>query len=162
MIDQPAQARWVILLSIVAALMLTIWPLPAAVEPFRPDWTALVLIYWVMAMPHRVNVGTAWCAGLALDVLTGSLLGQHAVAMAVMATLVTGIHLRVRVFPVWQQSVTIMALLAIYEVILILVDGSTGQLYDLEWRWAPVMTGMILWPWTLFLLRFLRRNFNVA
>lgn len=160
--DHPANARWVILLSLVAALMLTIWPMPVAIEPFRPHWTALALIYWVMAMPHRVNVGTAWCCGLVLDVLTGSLLGQHALALAVMTVLVAGVHLRVRVFPVWQQAVTVMGLLAVYEVLLILVDGSTGHLYEPEWRWGPILTGMLFWPWTLFLLRFLRRNFNVA
>lgn len=162
MSDQPANATWVIWLSLLGALMLTIWPLPDEVAPFRPEWAALALIYWIMAMPHRVNVGIAWFVGLILDVLTGSVLGQHALALAIVAALVTGIHLRIRVFPVSQQMIPVMALLAVHEVLLILVEGSTGRLYNLEWRWAPVLTGMLLWPWVLFLLRFMRRHFNVA
>lgn len=162
MTDQPANARWVIWATLLGALMLTIWPLPEPIAPLRPEWTALALIYWIMAIPHRVNVGTAWFTGLLVDVLTGSVLGQHALSLAVVAVLVTGIHLRVRVFPVWQQAMTVMALLAIHEVVLILVEGSTGRLYNLEWRWAPIITGMLLWPWALFLLRFMRRHFSVA
>ncbi|MEA5445469.1 rod shape-determining protein MreD [Gammaproteobacteria bacterium AB-CW1] len=160
--DQPAQARWVIWLSLLVALALTIWPLPDTVAPFRPEWSALVLIYWIMALPHRVNVGTAWITGLLLDVLTGSLLGQHALALAIMSLVVAGSHLRIRVFPVWQQAMTVMALLGLYELMLILVDGVTGNLYDLEWRWAPVLAGMLLWPWIMFLLRALRRQFGVS
>jgi len=162
MIDQPAQGRWAILLSLLVALMLNIWPLPELAQLLRPDWVALVLIYWILAMPHRVNVGTAWLAGLVLDALTGSVLGQHALGLSVLALLVAGIHLRVRVFPLWQQAVTVMALLLIYEVILLMVDGATGQLHHLEWRWGPVLIGTLFWPWVLFLLRFLRRRFNVV
>jgi len=162
MSDQPAQGRLAIVLSLLIALMLMIWPLPDFAQAFRPDWVALVLIYWIMALPHRVNVGLAWLSGLMVDVLTGSVLGQHALGLAVLALMVSAVHLRVRVFPLWQQTMTVMALLAIYEVILIMVDGATGQLYQLEWRWAPVLTGMLFWPWALFLLRFVRRRFNVS
>ncbi|MDQ2068757.1 rod shape-determining protein MreD [Natronospira bacteriovora] len=162
MTDAPAQGRSVVFASLLMALMLTIWPLPEAIAPFRPDWSALFLIYWIMALPHRFNVGTAWCVGLILDVLTGSLLGQHAIALAITGVLVAMSHLRVRVFPVWQQAMTVMVLLAVNELILILVEGATGQLYDLEWRWAPIVTGMLFWPWVLFFLRSLRRRFDVS
>lgn len=162
MSDMPARGRGVIWVSLLAALMLTIWPLPEIIAPFRPDWSALFLIYWIMALPHRVNVGTAWCVGLILDVLTGSLLGQHALALTVTAVLVAMAHLRVRVFPVWQQAMFVMLTLAVNELALILVEGSTARLYDLEWRWAPIVTGMLFWPWVLFLLRYLRRRFDVS
>jgi rod shape-determining protein MreD len=155
-------ANGIIWASLVVALALTIWTLPDAMAPFRPEWTALAIIYWVMALPNRVNVGVAWLAGLGLDALTGSVLGQHALAMCLLAYLVTWLHLQIRVFPVWQQALTVMALLAVYELVLILVEGSLGQLYGLEWRWAPVVTGMLLWPWTMALLRHLRRRFQVA
>lgn len=161
MSDAPAQGRGVIWLSLLGALILIIWPMPDMIAPFRPDWPALFLIYWIMALPHRVNVGTAWCVGLILDVLTGSLLGQHAMALAITAVLVATSHLRVRVFPIWQQAMFVLLMLTVNELILILVEGSTGRLYDLEWRWAPIVTGMLFWPWVLFLLRFLRRRFDV-
>ena len=48
-----ASRRVPVLLSIVAAIMLTIVPLPEAMLPYRPDWVALVLIYWCLALPER-------------------------------------------------------------------------------------------------------------
>ena len=43
-------------------------PLPGWLDPFRPEWVALVLIYWCMAVPNRVGVGVAWIVGLLQEV----------------------------------------------------------------------------------------------
>lgn len=162
MSEAPRHGTWVVLLSLLAGLMLTIWPLPDAAEPFRPEWTALVLVYWIMALPTRFNVGVAWLTGLVVDALTGSLLGQHAMSFTVLAFLTSMVYLRVRVYPVWQQAFAVMFLLAVHELLLILIDGSTGNLEGLSWRWAPVVTGTLLWPWVMLLLRYLRRQFQVS
>ncbi|MGG5828716.1 hypothetical protein ACQ4LF_25275, partial [Aeromonas salmonicida] len=41
------------------ALCLSILPLPFQFEPFRPDWLAMVLIYWALAAAW---LATAWQA----------------------------------------------------------------------------------------------------
>ena len=66
---EPASGRIWIWISILLALCLSILPLPFQVEPVRPDWLAMWIIYWALALPHRTNVGSAWVAGLLLDVL---------------------------------------------------------------------------------------------
>ena len=38
--------RHLLVISLVSALALAIIPLPEAVAPYRPDWVALVLIFW--------------------------------------------------------------------------------------------------------------------
>ena len=75
---------WVILLSFMLALLLDIIPLPLWVDRFRPDWPALILIYWSMALPHRVGIGSAWVLGLLVDAAKGTLIGQHALALLLM------------------------------------------------------------------------------
>ena len=40
-----------VIVTILVALMLMIMPLPGAVERFRPDWLALILIYWAGLFP---------------------------------------------------------------------------------------------------------------
>ena len=74
-----------ILLTFAAAMLLTIIPLSDGFRALRPDWVALTLIFWCLALPDRVSVGSGFIAGLLLDVLTGTLLGQHALALSLVA-----------------------------------------------------------------------------
>ena len=71
-------------LTLLLGMVLSVLPLPDFVPPelgfVRPDWVAMVLIYWILALPHRVGLITAWIAGLGMDVLLGTLLGQHALS----------------------------------------------------------------------------------
>ena len=69
-------------MSFVVSLMLTALPMPEWASLWRPAWVALVLIYWCMALPARSGVLVGWSVGLLLDVMTGTLLGQHALALA--------------------------------------------------------------------------------
>jgi rod shape-determining protein MreD len=58
----PAQAGgggFIILGTFIVGLMLSQIPLPYFIEWARPEWVAMILIYWVMALPHRVGMGMA-------------------------------------------------------------------------------------------------------
>jgi rod shape-determining protein MreD len=156
------QGGWVITTSIVVALMLTILPLPNWAQSYRPEWAALVVLYWCMALPERVGVGIAWIVGILLDVLKGSLLGQHALGLAVIAYLAISLHQRIRVYPLSQQALTILMLLALFQLLVLWFDGITGQPAK-DWSyWMPSITSMILWPWVFVILRDLRRRFKVT
>lgn len=154
---------WTIVLTIIIALMLSILPLPVWAEFYRPAWPVLVLIYWCMALPQRVGVGIGWLTGLMLDVLKGALLGQHALALAVVCYLTLNLHQRIRVFPLWQQALTIMVLLALYQLLILWFDGITaGQTHKGWVYWMPTLIGTLLWPWIFVVLRDLRRRFKVS
>ncbi|HDN69117.1 MAG TPA: rod shape-determining protein MreD, partial [Gammaproteobacteria bacterium] len=75
----------VIIFTFIIALLLTVIPLPDSMRYLRPDWVGLVLIYWCMALPDRIGVTTGWFAGLMVDMLTGTLLGQHALSLTIIA-----------------------------------------------------------------------------
>ena len=137
---------WVLpISSFILALALAVFPLPGAVVAFRPD----VMIYWALATPERFGLLTALWLGLALDVLSGALLGQHVIAMLVVVYLSLRFHLRIRVFPIWQMTMTVFAMLAIHEFLLFWVDGAVGRSVPYIERWAPVLTSALLWPLVL-------------
>jgi rod shape-determining protein MreD len=75
------QGGWLIVLTVVLALVLTIVPLPGGLAAFRPEWIGLVLIYWSLALPARVGLGVAWLTGIVQDVLQATLLGAHALSL---------------------------------------------------------------------------------
>ena len=148
--------RLPVVITLLVGLMLSIMPLPEGAEPFRPDWLALVLIFWAMQLPRSWSVGTAWIIGIILDVAYGTLLGQHAVALCVIIFVTVRFHLLMRVFPLSQLSATIFALLALYQFILFWINGVAGVTAPSITYWAPVITGTIVWPFLYMFLSGIR------
>ncbi len=151
-----------ILLSFVMALLLTLVPMPDWVDRLRPQWVTMVLIYWCMALPERVNVGTGWLLGLFLDVSQGTLLGQHALALGLTAFVTVTVHMRLRVLPLWQQSGTVLLVLLLSRLVVDWINGFSGHPPTDWWYLSRPLTSMLLWPWTFVILRDLRRRFQVA
>ena len=153
---------WVVVATFIVALMLDIVPLPDWLVAFRPEWSAIVLIYWCLALPQRVGVGIGWFVGLVVDVLRGALLGQHALGYAVMAYLALKLHRRIRVFPLWQQALTVMVFIALHQLLVLWVLGIIGQSRGTFSYWLPSISSALLWPWMFAGLRGVRRRFHVT
>jgi rod shape-determining protein MreD len=135
-----------IAVTVVVALILAIVPLPEAIVAARPDFLLLVVIYWALSAPRLAGLTFAWLCGLAIDLLTGVLLGQHALAFLIVAFLTHKFQLRMRIFPIWQQTLTVMMLLALYQFVVFWIDGVIGSPVTTWARWIPVFTGALLWP----------------
>lgn len=133
-------------LSALVALTLAIVPLPNALDPFRPDFLVLVVFYWSIQSPRTGGLTLAFVAGLALDVIKGVVLGQHALALTLMAAWATQLRLRIRVFSIVSQSLTIFALLTGYQFILFWIDGATGNPVTYFGRWLAPVIGALIWP----------------
>jgi rod shape-determining protein MreD len=133
-------------LSALVALALAILPLPAPIDAFRPDFLVLVVLYWSIEQPQAGGLTLAFAAGLALDVIQGVVLGQHALALTLMAAWATHLRLRLRVFSVMSQTLTIFALLTGYQFILFWVDGATGNPVTSFSRWLAPVIGALIWP----------------
>ncbi len=149
---EASSRRLPVVITIVAALMLMIAPLPDWLVTFRPDWLALTLIYWAMRLPRTWSVGSAWLVGLLLDVAQGTLLGQHALALCLVVFVTVRFHLLMRVFPMSQLTATVFSLLALYQFILFWINGVAGYSVPTISYWAPVIGGTILWPVVSMLL----------
>ncbi|AZQ85759.1 rod shape-determining protein MreD [Colwellia sp. Arc7-635] len=154
-------SRLIILLTFLVALMASIMPLPLSVDAFRPDWVLVVLLYWCLALPARVNVISAWVMGFILDVLLGSTLGVHAGAMALSVYIIAGNFQKIRNFSIWQQALIVGVLSALYHLIVFWLQRFLTDAVFLPSYLYPVLTTIILWPWAFLLLRKIRRNFRI-
>ena len=134
------------LLSALVALVFAILPLPFPLDVLRPDFLVLVVLYWSIQAPRAGGLALAFVAGLALDVIQGMVLGQHAFALTLMAAWAMHVRLRVRVFSVLQQALTIFAFLMGYQFILFWIDGATGNPVTSFGRWLAPLIGTLLWP----------------
>jgi len=152
----------IIIASFVVAFFLTIIPMPDWLVRFRPEWVALILIYWCFALPERIGVGTAWVAGIFLDVLRGALFGQHALSLVIIAYLAVLLHQRVRVYPVWQQALSVLVLITLYQLLILWVNGIAGKPTSSWAYWLPSLSSTLLWPAIYIILRGVRRGFHVT
>jgi rod shape-determining protein MreD len=73
-------------------------------------------------------------------------LGQHALALTLMAAWATNLRLRIRVFSILSQTLTIFALLTGYQFILFWIDGATGNPVTTFSRWLAPVIGALIWP----------------
>ena len=156
MIRDRAARRLPIILTFMIGLMLTIMPLPDSIKMFRPDWLAMLVIFWAMQLPRTWSVGTAWIIGIVLDVSQGTLLGQHALALSCVAFITVRSHLLMRVFPLPQLTATVFPILATYQFLLFWINGVSGVDAPMITYWGPVISGTLLWPVVMSLLSGMR------
>ncbi|MDQ7015910.1 MAG: rod shape-determining protein MreD [Gammaproteobacteria bacterium] len=153
---------WVVPVSLSIALVLTIMPLPPHLQPFRPDWLSLVVLYWGMAIPSRFGLGLACLFALLLDVSQGTLLGQHAFGLCLILYVVLRMHRQVRVSSFIQQALFIAVLLLLKQLLVLWVDGIVGRSVENLWLYfAPSLIGMLLWPFVFIILRDIRRSLHI-
>lgn len=159
--QQAHSGNWVIAITFVISMLLTVFPLPDWFAALRPQWCALVLLYWCFALPNRIGIVTGWCIGLLLDVLLGTILGQHALGFALISFLGINIHRQVRVVPLWQQALTVTALLIANQLLFSWIRGMTGYQYFAWSDWASVIATGFICPVVFSLLRICRTQFRV-
>lgn len=132
--------------SLIIAFLLQVLPVHAGLALIRPPLLVMAVAWWSLVMPRLGGIGAGFLAGLALDVVRGAVLGQHALATALVAFIAVRQHLLVRHKPALEQSLFMLALLALWQGVVWLIDLWTGQSGD-GWRaWVPVVTGALLWP----------------
>jgi len=139
--------------------VMSVWP---QLDPFNPDWIALALIYWSIALPERFGVFTAWTIGLLTDVLTGRLLGQYALIYALLAYFSIKEHRRLRQFPMLQQCMFVFfSLLGAQSIIFGTESIQAGNRLPIAF-WYPVLSGTLAWPLVFWTLRYIRVMARIA
>jgi rod shape-determining protein MreD len=142
--------------------VLAIYPLPQTLQWARPEWVTLVLIYWIIALPHRVGLVTSFAVGLLLDLLEGSLLGLNALSLSVVAYLSLLLYQRLRVFNMLQQVSVIFVLVGVNQLVSQWIQNLTG-VGSVNVRFLlPALLSALLWPAVLTVLRHLRRQYGVT
>ncbi|QIM62811.1 rod shape-determining protein MreD [Pasteurellaceae bacterium Orientalotternb1] len=151
----------VLIFIFVVAFVLEIMPWPLGFQGLRPAWVALVLIYWALALPDKISVGTAFLAGIVWDVILGSILGIHALVLSVAIYFVAKYHLILRNLSLWLQSILVMLYIILIRFAIFLIEFI---LHSAEFN-AQEMLGAaisgVLWPWVFLLMRHIRRGLHL-
>ena len=144
-------------LSLLLALLCQLFPWVGQGVIFRPDFMLVVILYWLLRAPNLCNVGTAWVAGLLVDLATGSLLGQHALSFSITAFIALSYQRRLVLFNTWQLVGYVAALLSFERVLMLLLklfEGNENPSWHYFW---PIITGLLLWHLMILLFGSLTR-----
>jgi len=111
-IQRPVSNLFV-LSSLLFALFLNGLPWEGIWLALRPDFVALVLLYWCTHNPWRIGIGLSWTVGILADVADASLFGQHALAYTLLAFGGVVLHRRLQMFDLRQQTIQVFGIFAL-------------------------------------------------
>jgi len=151
-----SRSPWILPLSLFAALLLALLPVPPSLQPLRPYWLALVLAYWVMEDPERIGLGWAFVIGIVADLVVGTLLGEQALRLVVITFILQRFRARLRFFPMSQQALAIGALLLNDRIVALAIRLTLGEPTGTPLAWFSPLIGMLLWVPVFMLLDGLR------
>ncbi|MGH8751068.1 MAG: rod shape-determining protein MreD [Burkholderiales bacterium] len=135
-----------IVASLIVALFLNLLPWPGAVLLLRPDFVALTLLYWCIHHPRKVGFWSAWFMGLIMDIADGAVLGEHALAYALLAYLAILLYRRVPMFGLRQQIWHVLPVLLLGQLAILFVKTYSGANFIGWGFFLSSVTGALLWP----------------
>ena len=132
-------------LSLFLAFICLLFPWSGFALTLRPDFMLLVIIFWLLRAPNLCSVGTAWLVGLLVELATGDIFGQFALAYTITAFFAVVYQRRLVLFNSTQQLIYVFALLLTSQLVLLVLKTFAGK-ENLGWPYfLPSLTGVLIW-----------------
>lgn len=146
-----------IIVTLIAAALLNMMPWGGWIMWMRPDFVALVVLYWVIEQPRRVGFTAAFVLGLFMDVAEGALLGQHSLSYSILAFAGIALNRRVRRFSLTSQVAHVIPLLLVNDLIVLGVRMLAGADFPGYRYFVGSFIAGALWPLMSVLLKLPQR-----
>ena len=149
-------------LTFLIGMILTILPLPEWAVWYQPTWVFMVLLFWMITAPYRVGIGMAFIIGLLLDLLTGTILGQHALIFSCLAYSFIRFQILIRSLPTWQQTILVLVATVVYLTLQYWIMAIADSSPLTRKYWLTLVSTTLLWPWLRFLLNDYQHRFKLG
>lgn len=143
-------------------LVLEIVHLPAMIAPYRPDFTAILMIYFAITDPKRVNVGIAWLSGIILDFLTGAPLGINALAMSIQVYIIVSQFRHFVAYTIFQQALIIGIINILVHVGVYWLEHLIGQNSYNGNFFLQTLATIVAWPIIYVICSIMWSVFNIS
>jgi len=139
--------------TLIAALLANLLPWSGWQLEIKPDFVALVVLYWCIHQPRKVGFTAAWLLGIMMDVAEGNVLGQHALAYSLLAYAGIVLHRRVLGFTMRDQILHVIPLLLLTDVIVLVIRKIAGADFPGFDYFAGSLIAGVMWPILSVLLK---------
>ena len=143
---------WMIVLSLLLASVLTVYPLAYSAAAWRPLFMLLVMMFWLVYQPKWCGVWFAFSIGLLCDLLLDYQLGQHGLSFVLIAFLLRYLTRERRVL----QPLLMWAFVAVMSFLHVLLMFVLQKLFGegvLLSHWLPWLSTTLGWPLLYALLK---------
>ncbi len=151
---------FVILTTIFIGLLLMLMTLPFGY--YAPEWLLLINIYWAIAVPSNNKIFLAFLSGFLVDIAFAQILGITSLLYVIFIFIMLRLYNSLRYMTVSQQSVVILFFLLIKQHIFVWLNYVLSMDSNYQSLLISALITSIIWPVTYYLLRFIRRKFQVS
>jgi len=152
----PVRASFIVI-TLIAALLANLLPWSGAALWLKPDFVALVVLYWSIEQPRKFGFIAPWLLGLFMDVADGTLFGQHALSYSMLAYAGIVLHRRVLGFTGTAQVAHVVILLLMNDLIVLTVRALAGADFPGFQYFIGSFVAGALWPPLSVLLKLPQR-----
>ncbi len=125
-----------------------------------PDLLLLVIAFWCMNEPLRINMLVAFCFGLFMDVHDGGLLGEQALTYTLVAYGALQLSRRLQRFNPIVQAIHMLPIIIAAEAVAGLSHAWLASEWNgWHWLWSALFTAA-LWPLADVLLHMPQRRLD--
>lgn len=138
-------SRAFIWFTLLLGFLLNLLPYPDHWFEFKPDFVALLLVYWALRVRKPISLTLAFTLGVLMDVAYTAALGQHAFAYAVLLGVTTVFRstyvIATRLQQVCYVGIALAAGIASSLAVSMWLEGGTPTLADFQ----PALVGAGIW-----------------
>ena len=131
---------------ILLSIILTVMPVPELLDQYRLPWLTMTVIFFSIFNISLIGIISVWFSGLILDIMTGGLMGENALILAVLSYLSYRFRFQIRVYPMWQIMLIVLMLLSLGELISLWINGVSGTMSFNIYDWINVGIAVLVWP----------------
>lgn len=146
MLSPQLNLYFAIAVSVIVALLLSVYPLPMDMRWWRPEFVLVVAIYWIFLMPMTVSFTLLCALGVFQDLLEGVPFGQHSLGLVIVAYICILSYQRVRNFSTLRQAAWVFILVGIAQLTDNWVQGMAGRPLSGVQFLYPALTSALIWP----------------
>ncbi len=139
------------MLLLLAALVIDLLPSSSAFSVWRPDWTLMILMYWLMCMKDRVSFFLCALWGVFFDCVVGTPMGFHALIYTALAMMIVATQSVLRHGSQAKKimwGILYLTICAALKEVLLLFTGYGLSGYDI----FHCLTNILCWPFLLVVL----------
>ncbi|WP_436872741.1 rod shape-determining protein MreD [Acinetobacter haemolyticus] len=135
-----------IIISIVIASVLMVYPLAYELSGWRPAVMLMVMLFWILYQPVWCGIWFAFGMGIFADLLLDAPLGLNALSF-VLICFATRYFIRERRILTFGNSWVIASIAIVMHITFLwMCQTITGMHFSLARHWQPLIMGVLAWP----------------